>query len=368
MVGPVLFVLTCAGLACAVRGIVGARIGDEPHCAACRYDLSGVEMESDFCPECGAAIGPAGSVVVGKRRPIWWLTLAGLLLSALGLSGVAIGVWSSTTGYDWIRARSFQSLIDPVEQGVAPNPRENQELMRRLAAGALSEVEVSRLVRAAASQRSSSALWLSRVGAMTPLLSNPEDLEIIHTALLETYMEIASDDRVNPEAMLVRSVIESEYASGRLRESAAYFRTLVDVAVEVDPVASGQGAVRYAVSFRQLPTAESPQRAVVVRLECASEGFSVSLPPSEARWDLDWHVARARGERREWVSGLITTSLPPQRYDVLFEATVTLTEEPLGRAVEFTVPVRREVVVLPEDRKSSRQEPSRQEPSRQEPS
>ncbi len=39
------------GIALATRGLIGRRIGDEPRCRKCKYNLTGVESKE--CPECG---------------------------------------------------------------------------------------------------------------------------------------------------------------------------------------------------------------------------------------------------------------------------------------------------------------------------
>jgi hypothetical protein len=57
-------------LACVLASTVRIRSGSSPRCAACEYDLSGIESTNDpRCPECGSHTARPGAVVTGQ--PVW---------------------------------------------------------------------------------------------------------------------------------------------------------------------------------------------------------------------------------------------------------------------------------------------------------
>jgi hypothetical protein len=350
MIGPILFVLTCIGALCLVRGLMGRRVGHRPRCARCRYDLSGVEMEVEHCPECGSAVGPASSVVVGYWRPIWPLTIAGAIVTAFGVSSAALNIWATATGFEWIRTRSFGALVSDLESGATLSRDVSDEIMRRLAAGELTPPQTDRFVRALASRPSNSASSIHRITAVTPLLSDQEHVDLLHGALLDQYLALDRRRRAEAEGALLRRVIESEFAAGRLQARAEdYFRTTIDIRIEAGPVVSGAEApIRYAVAFRSLPTASSTPRGVTVALESGTPGFEVVFDgPAEVRWDLEWYVNRSRAREPAWTTGRVSTELPPGRYAVDFDARVTLRDVDTNRRIDLTIPVSRAINVLP---------------------
>lgn len=83
----------CAGLLLLLKGLSYRYRGDEPHCARCDYNLTGVA--SEICPECGTERTP-GTVVHGERYRRRWLVALGILL-VLG---------SSVPGLFWFRPRT----------------------------------------------------------------------------------------------------------------------------------------------------------------------------------------------------------------------------------------------------------------------
>lgn len=76
------------GLVLLVVGLRGRRVGDEPRCRKCKYDLTG--LDSDRCPECGHAITQKTTVhgFRRRRRALW---LPGALLMAVSLSVAGYG-------------------------------------------------------------------------------------------------------------------------------------------------------------------------------------------------------------------------------------------------------------------------------------
>jgi hypothetical protein len=76
-------------------GIAGRPTDDHPHCARCDYDFTGHLPYPKRCPECGNAIGGAGSVRIGALRPHPGLIASGfaaMVVSLLPLTPVADAV------------------------------------------------------------------------------------------------------------------------------------------------------------------------------------------------------------------------------------------------------------------------------------
>lgn len=74
-----------------VRGLRGRRIGEEPRCKSCAYQLTG-RLDAERCPECGCSLTP-DTVVRGLRKRRWGLLLFG---------AVAVPtLWSFSSGPVW---------------------------------------------------------------------------------------------------------------------------------------------------------------------------------------------------------------------------------------------------------------------------
>lgn len=91
---PLLLVIAClgmlgAGILLLVAGLRYRYCGDEPHCANCSYNLTGVA--SEVCPECGMP-ETANAVVYGERYRRWWLVLLGIEI-ALGSCMLVTSMW-----------------------------------------------------------------------------------------------------------------------------------------------------------------------------------------------------------------------------------------------------------------------------------
>src|SRR5262249_54454176 len=104
------------GAALLVRGLAGRRVGDEPRCRRCRYNLT--NLESDKCPECGLKLSP-GAVRIGlwhRRRPsialgTIALALGGVLIAPATERWVASGNWYRYLPTSWVlKAAAKDSL------------------------------------------------------------------------------------------------------------------------------------------------------------------------------------------------------------------------------------------------------------------
>lgn len=71
------------------RALVNKRVGNEPYCRRCKFELSGLPYPK-VCPECGTDLQTHRAIRIGKGRvrvrPLWW----GIGLLALG--GVFVGI------------------------------------------------------------------------------------------------------------------------------------------------------------------------------------------------------------------------------------------------------------------------------------
>jgi len=99
--------LLLLGAALATRGLVGRRVGDEPRCRKCKYNLTGVE--SNKCPECGRLWTP-GSAARGlrftRKRPlalgVVLLLLGGALTAAIATGYLQKTNWFTHLPTSWI--------------------------------------------------------------------------------------------------------------------------------------------------------------------------------------------------------------------------------------------------------------------------
>lgn len=99
------------GLGLVVRGVRGERIGDEPRCRRCGFDLSGSEG-SERCAECGTGLQSPHAIGHGLRRSRWRPAIVGALLVAFGGAGflwIAAGrSWTAVAPTRWLAAVEYR--------------------------------------------------------------------------------------------------------------------------------------------------------------------------------------------------------------------------------------------------------------------
>lgn len=138
--------LIIAGIALAVGllllfiGFRGRRIGTEPRCRQCGYNLTGAASEN--CSECGATINQHGIVYGTRRRRPVVIAVAALILPTAGMFGWLDG-YSRLRAIDWYPYYPVAWLIN---QGRAGDDSAIYELDRRLRAGKLSKGQVQTLI------------------------------------------------------------------------------------------------------------------------------------------------------------------------------------------------------------------------------
>jgi hypothetical protein len=249
-----------AGLILFIRGWRGRRVGDEPRCRKCGYNLTGLTSEN--CPECGTAASGA-NVVRGQRR-----RRRGALVSGLVLLAISVGV-GGTAGYlrgkrvDWY---AHLPVFVLTHQAQADDLRAVQELARRLENDQISADAVLPLVPYALEQH---ALHQKnpRVWAWTRMLARLERAGRLAPAQSErlrdqaTSVELSVRPHVRQgEDIAVSFTLESQPLkisgqwTGKLRLAFAYEGRLITGTYE-----DSLGFDGYSVTtFKQVPTAGLP--------------------------------------------------------------------------------------------------------------
>ncbi len=148
MAGVVLFILGAVGLALIARGIAGRRVGEEPRCRGCRYDLSGIRDKAESCPECGSSLSASGAVVHGLRKRLLASIAVGLLFMSASLGFVGVSVWAKANDFDfntikptWLLLREVEANKDWSDEALTA------EITKRLNAGTLSDRSIERIVQ-----------------------------------------------------------------------------------------------------------------------------------------------------------------------------------------------------------------------------
>lgn len=117
--------LWCARLA--KRG--QRRIGTDPYCARCGYNLTGLPRSSLRCPECGQDIGRADGRVIGQGMPYRWRTVLSLAV-VIGVFVLTVHLWRrGIVTCDPYRLRTDASLV---EQLSTPGGRMDMRAWREL--------------------------------------------------------------------------------------------------------------------------------------------------------------------------------------------------------------------------------------------
>ncbi len=160
-----------------VRGLRGRRVGTEPRCAKCGFDLTGlVERGTTTCPECGQKLDAPGAVMTGvRRRRRWALALAAALL--VFSVGVALSASQRVNWIPYLPSRVLSEYTRWTGRDAAL-----AELTTRLEAGTLGRGSVDGVVAAAlAAQGDLNTAWNHRWGAfvetasLKKLLSSPDE-------------------------------------------------------------------------------------------------------------------------------------------------------------------------------------------------
>lgn len=143
IIGAILAADLLLGLVLLIRGLRGRRVGAEPRCRRCGYDLTGGAGER--CPECGAALDRPRAVVQGRRRARRTLVIVGGALWIATLAVLIGGFVATRTGFNWRGYVPSAVLIvelrsDPLNAAAA-----QAELHRRWKAATLGAGDIERI-------------------------------------------------------------------------------------------------------------------------------------------------------------------------------------------------------------------------------
>ncbi len=123
------------GLILLIRGWRGRRVGQEPHCGKCGYNLSGAS--GNRCSECGASLDER-TIVAGVRQRRTGALIAGTVILLIGM---AVGTPVARRAYnsvDWYRHYPLSWLQNKLQSG---DTKALIEMARRFRDGQLTDDE-----------------------------------------------------------------------------------------------------------------------------------------------------------------------------------------------------------------------------------
>lgn len=146
------FIITAWGIALVGLGRRGRRLDDHPICRGCGFDLVGslppgrrlgfaVPREAR-CPECGVALARAVAIEIGNRARRPPLIAAGFSLAALGIVGLLLTAWASSSALGLARYQPTWMLV----WRAGADQQAVQELGARIARGTITKSAVQSLV------------------------------------------------------------------------------------------------------------------------------------------------------------------------------------------------------------------------------
>ncbi len=141
LAGIIVIILLIIGVSLLIKGLQQRYRGDDPHCANCGYNLTG--LASERCPECGGTITEPGAVVIGVRHRRPGYIAAGLACLAV----IVLVLATPLRNIDWYHLMPTTFVLSDLESS---NPVEASRAWKvidaRLKRGALSAGQRSRLI------------------------------------------------------------------------------------------------------------------------------------------------------------------------------------------------------------------------------
>ncbi|MFG0305575.1 MAG: hypothetical protein ACF8Q5_05120 [Phycisphaerales bacterium JB040] len=335
-----LLILTAAGVALLALGLWPRRVGDEPRCGKCGFDLSGIELDSHGvpCPECGTQLADPGGVVIGKevRRPR--MAIAGGVMVMPILAFLTMG--SNWTAWNTSKPVAILKL-DARFGSVSVRDAAMDEISLRWQGNKLTQSEKQGLVSLAARSVTSSGVpdpvWLEIVGVgMADGIIGSEDLDRLNnrmaeigrdamdllearTAFCTMHLGFESGPLTRgPTLGFPDEIFNSETPLGLPRDNGlAVLHALKEMRLEGEPVALQDLSSYYKVAFRETKQEEiwsaetenhvsyrTPMQNAPRELEPAQWGGSfenypetmtagirhIDLPPGEHEVQTTWTV------------------------------------------------------------------------------
>ncbi|TVQ33364.1 MAG: hypothetical protein EA376_02385 [Phycisphaeraceae bacterium] len=144
-----LIFLAVAGVVMLTLGRGVRRENAHPHCRRCRYDLTGLALESPDarCPECGAGLGGKRAVRTGERRRRPWMLVTGISLLTIATGAGGVHGWRIATSLDWKVALKPEWLLEMDTSSTDPDVSyaATVELAKRAVEGRLGGKRLARL-------------------------------------------------------------------------------------------------------------------------------------------------------------------------------------------------------------------------------
>jgi hypothetical protein len=134
------------GVALLVLGMRGRRVGEDPHCRTCGFNLRGRDPDSERCPECGTEV-TAASLAVGRQQRWPALIRLGLGLALLGAAASGVQTWRWAHDADWSKWKPTAWLISDLETvGPRERGRALDELLSRVRGDDAKQADVDAVV------------------------------------------------------------------------------------------------------------------------------------------------------------------------------------------------------------------------------
>lgn len=166
--GTIIPILLFVGLVLTIIGLRGKRIGDDPHCRKCGYNLNG--LTGTRCPECGASFAD-GRVKIGIRRRRFVPLVLGLCLLLLSFAGQGSRMYVDAKGVNWFR---FYPTVSLVRHAVEGDRLAHQELEKRVEKDLVRAQDLDAIINAAL-ERQKAYINNRAFGRWTYLLAMLED-------------------------------------------------------------------------------------------------------------------------------------------------------------------------------------------------
>ncbi len=149
----IILCIALAASALTLLGLLGPRVRCPPHCARCRFDLSGHDVDRSLtpitCPECSLLIATPYQVRRTRREPHRARLTAGLTLAGFTLVSAVTMLVASGGSMDLYTIVSNKRLFKMADRG---SERAIYELSARAQAGQFSEADHDRLRQRAVDQ------------------------------------------------------------------------------------------------------------------------------------------------------------------------------------------------------------------------
>ena len=213
MIALVAIALLLAGWALLSKGLRGIRIDDHPHCAACGFDLDGIDT-APTCPECGGAVNTSQRRIIGTfRRKPRHIAFGSVLLAIGGLllANSLFGWTKSSTFYSKMPLWALEHLaVRDFESQSAWDVRE--ELIRRASAGTIPDSRLESLSRALLAGRKCNARSQSQIVRLFRAIGTSSPAR---DTILDWALKLHSD-RTQALHAGISDILDAELFAGRL--------------------------------------------------------------------------------------------------------------------------------------------------------